>query len=163
GSYKVSVYNAGTEVIPGVSVEIRLPALVYRGFSGSGWSCALDDVLRCTSNQVVPPNSPFNELDIDMLATAAAVPTALASVQVFATDDGNPANDTWLDPTNVAQPFVDAAIESTTTPICLSPGQLKAQVKNVGGQAMSSVRVTIDVPSILRPTSVSGAGWNCSP
>ncbi len=121
GQYVLAVRNLGPSTLAGtVTVTDNLPAgLGFVSASGTNWTCAANaNLVTCTSNTSLAPNSSLPEITLTVTVGAAAMPSVTNTASVSGTiPDLEPANNSASDSTSVT--FVEPWIGPLGTPKAL--------------------------------------------
>ncbi|MCC7362611.1 MAG: DUF11 domain-containing protein [Anaerolineales bacterium] len=148
-TYQVVVTNAGPSGAVNVVVTDTLPGgLTY---SSATAACALQssgpDVVACALGNLAAGAS--TSFEVTVLVDQALSGTLTNTVVVAAdTPDGNPANNTDLDPTNIAT-LADVSVVKTATPEPVTAGEIVTYtltVYNAGPSRATAVVVTDTLP-----------------
>jgi uncharacterized repeat protein (TIGR01451 family) len=118
GQYVLNVRNLGPSTIAGtVTVTDNLPAgLGFVSATGTNWTCsATANLVTCTNNTTLAPNSSLPEITLTVTVGAAAMPSVTNTATVSSdVPDLNPSNNSASDSTSVA--FVEPWIGPLGTP-----------------------------------------------
>jgi uncharacterized repeat protein (TIGR01451 family) len=163
GVYSIVVSNNGPEPDPGpIQVTDTLPGgLTYQSASGSGWVCnAVAQQVTCDHPGPVAVGASLPGLDLTVAVGGGAAPAVDNTASVAsASVDGNPANNTAIDPTTVISSDLST---STKSVIDLNGGDADpgdtlrytiTLTESAGVDALD-VRVTDDMPGLISGFSI---------
>ena len=164
--FELIASNAGLSVARDVVVTDPVPdALTVSGAAGTGWTCdVVVQLVTCTLEAPLAPNTSADPITISTLVTAADYPSVTNVAQVSTSaHDPNPANNTAIDRVLVP-PLVDLAISKTHTGVLQvgSDATYTLSVVNLGPtNDPNPVRVVDTLPTGLTYVSATGEGWTC--
>jgi uncharacterized repeat protein (TIGR01451 family) len=171
GAYTITVGNSGPAATFGqVTVTDTLPAgLTGASVSGTGWSCSAATAvpLTCTRSDVLAATNTYPQITLVVNVAPNATSPVTHSVSVSGGNDGNSANNTANDVTQIIVNGPDLQVAPLSSSGSFSQGQTGAQalfvVSNQGSAASSgTVTVTTALSAGLTATAISGPGWSCT-
>ena len=166
-TYTILVSNIGGGTTSGtVTVTDTLPTgLLATAIGGTGWTCTLA-TLTCTRTDGLTSNNSYPAITLTVNVTAASATTIINTAAVSGGNDGNPLNNSVIDPTSITTPIVDlrAAVVGNNSVIQGTNGYtFTTSVTNVGTLASNApVFVNNTLGLGLTATAISGTGWNCT-
>src|SRR5436309_1119223 len=162
GTYTLTVSNAGGSATSGTTtVTDTLPAgLTPTAASGTGWSCGIAaQTVTCTSTDVVASNGSFPAISITVNVGQAAAASLTNTASVSGGGEGNTANDSASDVTNVVSraDIAVAKIASSGTITVGSNVDFTITVTNNGPSDATGVQITDQLPAGLTFVSATAS------
>jgi uncharacterized repeat protein (TIGR01451 family) len=168
-TYTITVANsgdAGAPTIGTVSVVDTLPTgLTATDMTGTGWTCALLPVLKCTRSDALGVGGSYPPITLTVDVASNAPASVINTVSVSGGGDSNPANNTASDTATLDGVF-DLTV-TKTHPGNFTQGGVGTYTitaRNSGSGAYIGVILVIDtLPLGLTLRSLpAGTGWNCA-
>lgn len=159
--YTLDVFNNGTQVAPGVSVEVTLPTVVsYIDAAGAGASCShVAGVVSCTIGDVAGGGV----VTIALTADTIAVGSGSFDAAVTATADDRPNNNSDSVQLSVA-PAVDLVIlpPAAATILVDQSTTLVTTIDNISTMDATAVSLSVSLQAGLQANSASWSLGNCT-
>ena len=164
--FTLNASNTGTAPTAGaVTVTDNMPAgLTATGISGSGWACTVSP-LSCTRGDVLATGAAYPAIIVTVDVSPIATGTLTNTTVVAGGGETNTANDTASDPVTI-NGVPDLTITKSHTG-AFTQGQTGATynvvASNIGTAPTSgNITVTDTLPAGLTATAISGTGWTCT-
>lgn len=165
GTYQVTVRNEGTvpTANPTEVVATLAAGLDFVSAGGNGWICdELDGVVTCNGPASLAGETTAAAINIRVLVTSAAAPSAITTVTATTDGDRYADNDQDSDEAEISTPDLAIAASHDADFRVGDEGTWSIDVSNGGSSATTGpVTVTATVPAGIDVLSAEGQGWDC--
>jgi uncharacterized repeat protein (TIGR01451 family) len=164
-SYTITVTNVGGPTVGPITVTDVVPAgLTVVSAAGNGWTCTISgQTVTCTHPGPLAPNGTLS-LTVQVVPTAAAVPSVTNVANVGTPGDANPGNNDGTVTTPVSG-TVDLALTKSGADTISVGGTVTYSlvVTNLGSVPTTGpISITDSLPTGLSFVSGAGPGFTCS-
>ncbi|HKG02606.1 MAG TPA: hypothetical protein VKB03_05450 [Conexibacter sp.] len=166
GSFTLVVDSFGPDATSATTTvtDALPPGLAPVAASGTGWSCALAQVVTCTTSAPLAPGAALPAITLTVAASSAALPGVTAAASVANADDPNPANDGASSFVTVRTAHdVAVAVDPVGSFQAGADEQIRVNVTNAGTQpTLGPTTVENTLPPNVAFISADGDGWSCA-